>query len=1644
MTFFNSKRKFDFNNEENSKKNKTESNVISYDDSWKIVESCINDYGFVRAQLESFHYFMDVTIPNLIKSLPIMECTCINERSPHVNEIHRISFLQSYLSKVTLVNQNVHKKIIIDSVKNEIKESVPMSDVIFPRDVRNRNGTYSSKLSVLCQHVITKKNDPHFHEVINDWIDFGYIPIMVKSKYCSLYGLDEKLLYNVGEDSGNPGGYFIVNGVEKVIVFQERMRFNRIFIFEKENANTGRTVYFAEIRSIAECSHRPASLLELTYRTVQKGMYGDVIRISNMPYMKPKHEIPLVILFMALGIIERDKILFFIVQNRKDKEMIEKLSGTMNETMNISTQDDALYYISLGTNHNSNDRSSHIKYAKNILQRDFLPHVGDNFLMKSYFLGLITNELVSISLGRSKPVNRDHYSEKTLCTTGQLFSDLISQLLHKMMKEAEILMNRYNNEGRQIVAKELFKDKSITQGLKYSLSTGNWSVNKLNGTKTGVSISLSSPAIPSSISLLSHLRRTNTPMGRDGDSSKPRFLSGSHWGCVCPSETPEGSGVGLVKSLAFLSHITIHDISFHIIDLIFKNENNTKPLISCSMEEIEEQYKIMVNGSWIGQVKNPHILYHQMRNLKRNCQINYEISIVLNEKKKQLRFNSDGGRWSRPLFIVNQSDGKLKITKEELNEFNNQPNQMKWMDFLLKGIIEYIDVEEEYQSLIAMTPMELEENLQVKDLQKRKNYTHCEIHPTTILGVVAGVIPFANHNPAARYTFQCAMGKQAMSLPNINYQHRMDVMNYLLWYAQKPIITTKISQLTGFDSLPSGMNMVVAVMALGDNQEDAIIMNQAFIDRGGMRSSSIRTYDEEEKKLGKQISEQIEKPNADECLRKKDFNYEKLEEDGIIGIGCPVSENDILIGKTTTITHLQQHQQLQNQTLKLQSPLFPITNNNSNNNNNFMNQNQILNNNNINNNIMNQQMSTKSFCKRDQSVSIRNNEHGYVEKVMVMSNSDNMKSAKVQVRTQYVPEVGDKFCLTDDHFVLTSKGWKPIAEIRTGDNIAVLTNDYILNYEHPIKIYASLIKNQYLYHVKNEKIDLLTTDNHKMFNSFIKTHHFLTNLPNITNVNHFSEAKHCYRKPCYYYCTAKNTIGSTNIKNIYSLMKIYFPNLSTERNYGKLMEIIKLLFLWLPNHLSSTYFNNKKQNSTICYVIFPNHIKKWIKLEYYQWKEEKTIYNNNDLIIYDEELYRFFQSTNCNIPYWIYTISTDWISELIQYFLLSSQRLLTEKKYYVCKSFSLASKFQQLCLHGERACRITPFKLEMNNILEDYYILSMYEKDEGIEVNFELLLLENPFLLPSSARYNLQKILLKKTKFSPILEDNISLKTTSTNIFDKKVEDEWIYVEEKMVYCIEVPSHVFYVMRNGKPCWTGNSSRHGQKGVIGAIIDQENMPFSMKTGMIPDMIMNPNAFPSRMTAAQILESCYGKAASLLGAFVDSTCFEGTNNYEKICKVLESIGLSSSGKETFIDGRTGELIPCNIFVGIVFYQRLRHLVKNKIHARSSGPVYILTRQPVEGRARNGGHRFGEMEQVSMISYGCASIINEKLLKLSDLYECYICKNCGHIANFEYTGRVFCRLCRDKTSNIIKTRIPYATKLLFQELISMCIMPRIFTE
>jgi DNA-directed RNA polymerase II subunit RPB2 len=941
------------NNQDNMNPQEDEEDEeINDKDSWQVIRAYFKQHGLVSQQIGSFNQFIEKSIQEIInenKTIIIEPDKNYNKGDPDDQTTYELNFNQS--------------NIAASPQFSELNENKELR--IFPNDARVRNLDYLSDLSIDILWKEKKKNTV-INQKENKNVNVGKIPIMVRSKYCSLNEKTDLERIAVKECEFDQGGYFIIGGGEKVIVAQERMATNFVYVFNKKEQSG--FSWQAEVRSNLDGSNRPPVLFAVKIakkNTHLKNNLGGLIT-ARIPYVKA--DIPIVILFRALGLESDKDIMDYIIFDENDNSFKELLRPSIEYSNEYRGKNECLEFIgNKATKGDDIKEEDRIRRAEDILRNNMLSHVSierGSEIKKAYFIGYMIYRLGNCFLGRALGDDRDHYGKKRLDMAGVLLSGIFRQLFRRFAKKAESnLKEQIKHSKTGVINFDSAFDKNIISGgMKYALATGNWGTNKVGQVqKTGVAQVIQRLTF---MSYLSHLRRVNTPLEKTGKITKPRQLHNTHWGMLCPAETPEGQACGLVKNLSLMTYVSVGSPA-KVIQEALDNYPDFQKLTEVHPSDIRGKSKIFINGSWIGITNDPEEIMNGLLKKRRRTDISKEISIVNNFVNKEIRIYTDSGRTLRPLFIVekyknkkNEDALRLKITKKIIKDLDE--DEKKFDDLVEEGIIDFLDVEEEESSMIAM---------KITDLVSHRDYcftyTHCEIHPAMILGVSASIIPFPDHNQSPRNVYQSAMGKQAIGIYCTNFNMRMDTLAHLLFYPQRPLVVTQSMEFLKFKDLPAGINAIVAIMCYtGYNQEDSVIMNQSSIDRGMFRSAFFRTYHSEEKREAKLKKEFFEVPDKKTCAGLRHGNYGKLDKEGIISPGTRVSGDDIIIGKTGLCKLDEDDDENANSNIRI---------------------------------------------KQDVSEAIRSSESGIIESVMLTADRQGYKIAKVKCRSVRVPQIGDKF-----------------------------------------------------------------------------------------------------------------------------------------------------------------------------------------------------------------------------------------------------------------------------------------------------------------------------------------------------------------------------------------------------------------------------------------------------------------------------------------------------------------------------------------------------------------------------------------------------------------------------------------------------------
>jgi DNA-directed RNA polymerase II subunit RPB2 len=1547
---------------EATKKEETKDDFEKYSETdmpWNIIESYFKGHyleQLVRHQLESYNMFVNYQIQKTIEMFNPVHIKSEQDYNIKLKKYQLEIF-------ITFTNFQIYRP--------QIHENNGATKMMFPQEARLRNFTYASPMTIdlnIKYIVRNGENLEHIqilHKVINQ-VHIGKLPIMLKSSICILKQYNHIKPEITEECKYDAGGYFIINGSEKTVLGQERAAENRVYCFNVSKNNT-KWSWIAEIKSVPDFKCISPKQLNIMVSTKNNGFgYGLYIQLPRV-----KNPVPLLIVFRALGILTDKDICEKIYLGKTDeisKKIQYGLQASIIDANKILTQDDAVTYITthvMYTPINMDKETGAIKkreFALDIINHDLFPHCY-NITQKIYFLGYMSFKLLRASLGYLSPDDRDSYSNKRIDLTGTLLNNLFRNYFNKLVKDLQKQITREINNGSwrsredyiNIINKtniyKIIKSTTIENGIKRALSTGDFGIkHSANNTKVGVAQVLNRLTYASS---LSHSRRISTPIDKSGKLIPPRMLHNASWGFLCPAETPEGQSVGVVKNLSYMTHVTIGSDTEPILKYI---ENNIIILEDVNTYDLYNKVKVFVNGAWIGITNNPIELYTELKQKKYKGIINIYTSIIFDYKYLEIRVCNDAGRLTRPILKV--KNNKCICTREVTNKIAK--NELSWDDLLTnqkleESIIEYIDPDEQNTSMISMKPKDLINN----NSSKLKHiYTHCEIHPSTIFGILASCIPFPEHNQSPRNTYQAAMGKQAMGIYVTNFNKRMDKTAYVLNYPMRPLVDTRIMNIIQVNKIPSGSNVIVAIMTHGGfNQEDSLLFNAGSIARGLFQATIYHTEKDEDKKVNG--DEEIRgKPDPSKTRGMKFGNYNKINSKGVIPENTLLENRDIIIAKVTPIKE-------------------------------------------------NRNDHTKVIKYEDCSKSYRTHEETYIDKNCIARNGDGYNFAKVRVRTVRKPVIGDKFCLTPEHEVLTIEGWKYINTITLKDKVGVLDieNDTI-KYENPNECHC-FDYNDKMYKLNSQLIDLITTPNHRMWikKRFGQGSKYKDNYE-------FQYAKDCFGKRLKYKKNISNYqpnnwIGENYIINEY----IDGNNQIRPEKIINMNDWLVFFGIWLAEGWASdgrvSFAANKPR--------VKNALKSVINNMNYNLNIRPS--DTNKWSIGDIQLFNEFKNLsvgaiNKYMPEWVWKLNKEQSQLLIQSMMLGDGYISKSNAHlYSTSSVILADDLCKLCVHAGYSSH----KRIHNG------------KEAGTEVYFKR---DDRMIISNADNYTVTII---KHKLEP--EINHGHRNTQNG-----QTEEWINYKGN-VYCLTVSSGVFLTRLNGKPVWTGNSSRHGQKGTIGLIIPEDDMPFTAE-GLKPDIIINPHAIPSRMTIAQLKETLLGKALIELGLYGDGTSF-GEFGISDISKELLKLNYESHGNDLLYNGQTGEQIETNIFIGPAFYQRLKHMVNDKQHSRSIGPMVNLTRQPAEGRSRDGGLRFGEMERDAMVSHGASRFTKGRIYDASDKFEVFVCKKCGMIASYNDELHIhLCKMCDNRT-DFSYSQIPYSCKLLFQELITMNIAPRIFT-
>jgi DNA-directed RNA polymerase beta subunit len=1663
----------------------------------------------VRHQIESYNHFINFQIQRTIQMFNPVRIRSEND------------FVESegmYMLEIVVSFDN------FKLYPPQIHENNGATKLMLPQEAKLRNFTYSSGMTVdvHIQYIIRNTENMQQTRIIEKTlpkINIGKMPIMLKSSVCVL--TQNKHIHSAftGECPMDCGGYFIIKGSEKTVLGQERAAENRIYCFDGKN--TTKWSWFAEIKSVPDSKCISPKQVDMMIASKNNGFgHGIFVTIPRI-----KQPVELFVLFRALGIISDKAICEFILLNIHDTkyaELLNSLQASIIDANKFPTQEDAIKQIitlvaftPINMDRETGARKKR-EFALDVLSNDLFPHCKTP-QQKIYLLGVMAKKLLETSLGWVSPDDRDSYLNKRIELTGTLLNNLFRNYFNKLIKEMQKQVVREINNGSWKSMEDyeniinmtniykIMKSTTIENGINRALSTGDFSIKQSNSSKVGVAQVLNRLTYVAS---LSHLRRINTPLEKSGELIAPRKLHNTTWGFLCPAETPEGQSIGVVKNISYMTHITIPTNSSSLYEYV-------APFIQTvdsagNPVELYDKVKVFINGCWVGVAETPMDLYLDMKNKKYRGIINIYTSIVFDYKTMEIRICNDGGRLARPVLRVR--DNRALLTPEIIQKIASK--QLSWNDLLTncridESVIEYIDPEEQNYAMIAMKS----KNRYLVDPRFRTNYTHSEIHPSTIFGVLASCIPFPEHNQAPRNTYQCLHPDTTVWMANLTQKPIKDVMvgeSVLTFHPETLDITTTIVSGQFVQESHTDLYTITtkhgnSIIATEDHQFMTLNgwkqVSQMIDEVRANKTSEIGHLDKTHKMVFTQIESITLSPKSlVSCIETESENHSFIAGSGFASSNCAMSkqsigiystnfdqrmdktayilsypsrplvdtrlmnfiqlnkipsgqqihvaimthtgynqEDSVLVNKgsidrglfMSTIYHTEKDEDkniirdeiIRCKPNKQKTKGIKFGNYDKLNEQGFIPENAMVENRDV---IIakiipikeNRNDPTKTIKYEDQSKTFRTTEETYIDKNYTGRNGDGYNFAKVRVRILRKPVLGDKFCALPTQQVLTDHGW---VEIRYVDpaihRVCSLDVNGKMCYEFPSAKFeydhdSITGEDQPLCSFQNKQVEFVCTHNHKLY-----------------------VERRRVKSLGYELIEAGTVMSEKKQVRFQKTMKNAYPDQATIR----IGETDYDMDTWLQ--LVGMFISDghcDKTNTRIFITAIKDRKREFLEIilasldiAYTYSKDGKFYISGYKFTKIYEELTNMGQGAlHKHLPEYVWNLSQRQSIVLMEALLQGDGHTMEYKgeagfSRYGTISPGLADDITRLALHCGWSGIVKIAE-------EPTGIARTGKRNLGSRAGEDVsIALQHTYYKVSIIRSQNQPWIYKK--------DNAS-----------NVESRVDYCGK--VYCIEMPSSHVYYMRESQtsPCLIiGNSSRHGQKGTCGNIIPECDMPFT-KEGLRPDIIINPHAIPSRMTIAQLKETLLGKVLLELGIFGDGTSF-GNLDIKTISEELQKLGYESYGNEIMYNGLTGEQLETSIFMGPVFYQRLKHMVNDKQHSRSIGPMVNLTRQPAEGRSRDGGFRIGEMERDVMIAHGMSSFCKERLYDVSDKYSTHVCKKCGMIAPFNDGDRTAnsdftihrCNTC-DNMTEFSRVNIPYSYKLLSQELQTINVVPRLITE
>jgi len=858
---------------------------------------------------------------------------------------------------------------------------------MYPNEARLKGLTYST--DIFCNigvHYILHDEEK---SVIKNFerVDLGKIPIMIHSKMCLLHKVDSIKLTEFGECPYDQGGYFIVKGKEKVMLSQEKKVNNILYINKSGEDNI---ILQGNIKSVSTEGFQSSRTNYVSYlkKNIKVKVGNKEIKrsenIFNVRILGLDCNVPLFILFRALGYETDKKILSLLIYENDDPSLKDKLFQlilpSVKSSQPIYNQKNAFKFLSLNTKGKENFN------VINVLNNNLFPNYKNDNSAKAKYLGYVVRKILLTHIGIMNETDRDSYINKRVDLPGSLLLELYRELWGNFKRNISLSIDR----EYKLNFESLDKDYStiineLNVGKIFSNQVLN-TITKSFGARFGTGVSSRQGIVQElnrnvMLGTLSHTRRIAISLPSGSKMLGPRKLHNSQWGFICPTESPDGGNVGIMNHLSVIARVTTNVDPDGFYEALI--DGGVLPNKNIITTDYWNSTKVFLNGSFIGVHIKPNELLRFMKLLKLNSIINITTSISWNIQSNEFHVFSDSGRIIRPIFHLKTNKNGEKYNKLIEKDYslikswnhaihgllyhNDSVNVDFYTSKYFKEELEKIKsenedylgyLEENSAPLEYIDSIESENSLISRDMYDIKSeHTHCEIHSSLILSAVALNIPFPEHSQFPRNVFSCQQTKQAVGVYSSAYNTRFEVFSHILYYPQRPIVTTRYKKYTDVDKLPYGINAVVAIASYGGyNQEDGILLNKSSIDRGMFKSLYLRSYEEDETET-KTGNEYFSNPLLEKNVQKLNTGrYENLDDNGFVKENTYVTDEDIIIAKCSKVIDSEGNE---------------IT--------------------------------------KVRGTSVNRGTSGIVDKVVVLKQNDGLRKCKVRIRKEKVPGIGDKF-----------------------------------------------------------------------------------------------------------------------------------------------------------------------------------------------------------------------------------------------------------------------------------------------------------------------------------------------------------------------------------------------------------------------------------------------------------------------------------------------------------------------------------------------------------------------------------------------------------------------------------------------------------